>query len=445
MISWTEILLGALVIAGVFAYFRIVVPFNELRAVLRRLAQGDFRPVLLSSHQGLLQGTYADVRRISELLQQLDQQIAAEGFSLKAILASMVEGVVITDRAQRIRLANESLERMLGLKQSPVNRTIIEVFLNPELQQAIEKTLFDGIARTIELPLGVATREGYATKHTEVYVNGLNPGRKARPLGAVIVFHDVTRVKDLEEVRREFVANVSHEFRTPLAIINGYVEMLLDGALDDRETTKTWLEAMAKNGHRLSLLIQDLLTLSHLEHRSVQLNFANVDLPSLLDAVVERLRPAIFEHHGRVTAEWAPDATSVEVDSDRIEQVFENLLENSLGHATSNEIAIHVRSRRVGPDIEIMFADNGPGIPYADQAHIFERFYRVHKDRSRGRGGGTGLGLAIVKHIILAHDGSIAVESVPGQGAAFTIRLPATRTPATKSQETIYQMPKRGV
>ena len=144
-------------------------------------------------------------------------------------------------------------------------------------------------------------------------------------------------------------------------------------------------------------------------------------------------------------AEWAPDATFADVDADRIEQVFENLLENSLRHATSDEIAIRVRSRRVGPDVEIIFSDNGPGIPYVDQAHIFERFYRVHKDRSRGRGGGTGLGLAIVKHIILAHDGSIAVESVPGQGAAFTIRLPATRTPATKSQEIIYQMPKRGV
>ena len=427
-------------VAWVFAYFRIVVPFNKLRAVLRRLAQGDFRPVLLSSHQGLLQETYADVRRISELLQQLDQQIAAEGFSLKAILSSMVEGVVITDRAQQIRLANESLERMLGLKHSPVNRTIIEVFLNPELQQAIEKTLFDGTARTIELPLGVATREGYATRHTEVYVTGLNPGRKARPLGAVIVFHDVTRVKDLEEVRREFVANVSHEFRTPLAIINGYVEMLLDGALDDRATTETWLKAMSKNGQRLSLLIEDLLTLSHLEHRSVQLNFAEVDLPLLLAGVIERITPAILERDGSVTSEWDSEAALAEVDPDRIEQVFENLLENSLRHATSDKITIRVSGRRAGPDIEMVFADNGPGIPYADQAHIFERFYRVHKDRSRGRGGGTGLGLAIVKHVILAHGGSIRVESVPGQGAAFTVRLPATCTPAAKSQKTVHQM-----
>jgi two-component system phosphate regulon sensor histidine kinase PhoR len=444
LIPWTEILLGALVIAGIFTYFRIVAPFNQLRAVLRRLAQGDFRPVLLSSHQGLLQETSTDVRRISELLQQLDQQIAAEGFSLKAILASMVEGVVITDRAQRIRLANESLERMLGLKQSPVNRTILEVFLNPKLQLAIEQTLFDGIARTIELPLGVVTSEGYATKHAEVYVNGLNPGRKARPLGAVIVFHDVTRVKDLEEVRREFVANVSHEFRTPLAIINGYVEMLLDGALDDRDTTETWLRVMAKNGERLSLLIEDLLTLSHLEHRKVQLNFTRVDLPLLLSGVVERIRPAILERHGRVTTEWDAEAAFAEVDPDRLEQVFENLLENSLRHATSDEIAIRVSGRRVGPDIEIVFADNGPGIPYADQAHIFERFYRVQKDRSRGSGGGTGLGLAIVKHIILAHGGSITVESVPGQGAAFSIRLPATRTPAASAHETVSQTPKGG-
>jgi two-component system, OmpR family, phosphate regulon sensor histidine kinase PhoR len=445
LILWAEILLGALLVAGIFAYFRIIAPFNELRAVLRRLAQGDFRPVLLSSHQGLLQETYADVRRISELLQQLDQQIAAEGFSLKAILSSMVEGVVITDRAQRIRLANESMERMLGLKQSPVNRTMIEVFLNRELQQAVEKTLFDGIARTIELPLGIATREGYATKHTEVYVNGLNPGRKARPLGAVIVFHDVTRVKDLEEIRREFVANVSHEFRTPLAIINGYVEMLLDGGLDDRDTAKTWLNAMAKNGQRLSLLIEDLLTLSRFEHRSAQLKFSSVDLPLLFDRVVERIKPAILERDARLDSEWHPDASFADVDPDRIEQVFQNLLDNSLRHAISDQIAISVKSRRVGSEIELVFADNGPGIPYNDQAHIFERFYRVHKDRSRERGGGTGLGLAIVKHIILAHGGSIAVESVPGQGAAFIIRLPATRTPTAKSEPRLDNLQERGV
>jgi two-component system, OmpR family, phosphate regulon sensor histidine kinase PhoR len=443
--AWMEILLGGLVLVTViFAYFRIVKPFNQLRAILQRLAQGDFRPVLVSSNQGLLQESFADVRRISELLQQLDDQSAAEGFSLKAILSSMVEGVVITDRTQRIRLANESLERMLGLKQSPVNRTIIEAFFNPELQQTIEKTLFDGVVRTIELPFGVATRDGYSTKRIDLYVGGLNPGRRSRPVGAVIVFHDVTRVKDLEEVRREFVANVSHEFRTPLAIINGYVEMLLDGGLDDRATAEAWLKVMAKNGHRLTLLIQDLLTLSHLEHRSPELNLEKVDLAQLLQRVIERLTPTISERRAHVRVEWDPDATLVEVDAHRMEQVFENLVENALRHAISDEIAIALTGRRIGLEIEITVSDNGPGIPYADQVHIFERFYRVHKDRSRTAGGGTGLGLAIVKHIVLAHGGSIAVQSVPGQGAAFTIRLPATHQRAAKAEQTgaVYAISK---
>lgn len=427
MILWTEILLGSLLIGAIFAYFRVIGPFNQLRGVLRRLAQGDFRPVLLSSRSGVLREMSADVRRISELLQQLDQQIAAEGFSLKAILSSMVEGVVITDRTQQIRLANESLQRMLGLAQSPVNRSMIEVFFHPELQQAVEKTLFDGVPRTIGLTLRGPAREGYTTKHIEVYASGLNPGRRSRPMGAVIVFHDVTALKNLEAVRREFVANVSHEFRTPLAIINGYIETLLDGALDDRSTTEAWLKVMAKNGRRLSLLIEDLLTLSHLEYRSPELELQKVDLPELLNRVIERITPAILEPQVRLTVEWSPDAASAEVDPHRIEQVFENLLENAVRHAANDGVKIMVAARRLGEEMEIVVSDNGPGIPYVDQPHIFERFYRVQKDRSRAGGGGTGLGLSIVKHIVLAHGGSIALESVPGQGAAFKIRLPITR------------------
>ncbi|HEY5742473.1 MAG TPA: ATP-binding protein [Terrimicrobiaceae bacterium] len=427
MIVWTAIVVGLVAGVTIFAYFRIIAPLNQLRAILRRLAQGDFRPVLLSSRHGLFRETSLHVRRISELLQQLDQQIAAEEFSLNAILSSMVEGVIITDRTQRIRLANESLQRMLDLPQSPVNRTVIEVFFHSELQKAVEKTLFDGVARTIELTLQVPSREGYASKHIEVYAAGLNPGPKSRPLGAVIVFHDVSAVKSLEAIRREFVANVSHEFRTPLSIINGYLETLLDGALEDKATTEAWLKVMAKNGHRLSLLIEDLLTLSQLEHPSPQLDFQNVNLSEVLDRVIERITPAILEHNGKVMVDWAADAAWAEADPFRMEQVFQNLLENAIRHATAEAVLVIVRAQRLGDEIEIVISDNGPGIPYSDQAHIFERFYRVQKDRSRKAGGGTGLGLAIVKHIVLAHNGSIGVESVPGQGAAFRIRFKADR------------------
>ena len=432
MTLWIVILVGFALAGAILAYFRIIVPLNQLRAVLRRLAHGDFRPVLFSSRKGVLQETSSDVRRISELLQQLDQQITEEGFSLKAILSSMVEGVVITDRAQRIRLVNESLQRMFEMTHSPLNRTLMEVFFNHELQHAVERTLFDGIPRKIEISPQTPAREGYTTKHLEVYACGLNPRPKTRPLGTVIVFHDITAVKSLEAVRREFVANVSHEFRTPLSIINGYIETLLDGAVEDRTTTEAWLRVMAKNGRRLTLLIEDLLTLSHLEYRSPQLDFQKVNLPELLDRVIEHIMPAISERHGRVVVEWSPAAAWAEADSRRMEQVFENLLENAIRHAVTDEVVVTIKAQSFGEEIEIVFSDNGPGIPYGDQPHIFERFYRVHKDRSR-KGGGTGLGLSIVKHVVLAHSGSIVVESVPGQGAAFKMRLPVVHETATQA------------
>jgi two-component system, OmpR family, phosphate regulon sensor histidine kinase PhoR len=414
---------GCVVAGALLVYFRIILPFNHLRATLQRLARGDFRPFLLSSRKGVLQETANDVRRISELLQQLDQQITDEGFSLKAILSSMVEGVVITDRAQRIRLVNESLQRMFGLTQSPINRTVIEVFFSHHLQQAVEKTLFDGLPRQIEISIETPAREGYTTKHLEVSASGLNPRPKMRPLGAVIVFHDVTAVKSLEAARREFVANVSHEFRTPLAIINGYIETLLDGAMEDRATAEMWLKTMANNGRRLTLLIEDLLTLSHLEYRSPKLDFQNTNLPEILDCVIDRLTPAISERNGRVAVEWDSAARWADAEPHRMEQVFENLLDNAIRHSISDTVLVTITAQCLGEEIQIVFSDNGPGIPYADQPHIFERFYRVHKDRSR-MAGGTGLGLSIVKHIILAHGGTIVVESTPGQGASFRIRLP---------------------
>ena len=426
MSFWTAILLGCALAGAVLAYFRVVVPLNELRTALRRLAQGDFRPVLFVSRKGILRETYGNVRRISEMLQQLDQQITDEGFSLKAILSSMVEGVVVTDRAQRIRLVNDSLQRMFELAQPPINRSVIEVFFNHELQHAVEQTLFDGIPRKIEISLQSPAREGYTTKHLEVYACGLNPKPKSRPFGTVIVFHDITTVKTLEAVRREFVANVSHEFRTPLAIINGYIETLLDGAIEDRATAETWLRVMARNGDRLTLLIEDLLTLSHLEYQSPRLDFRKVNLLEILHRVVERITPAIAEGRGRIVVEWSSAAEWADADSLRMEQVFENLLENAVRHAISDGIVVTLSAQSLGEEIEIVFMDKGPGIPYGDQPHIFERFYRVHKDRSR-TAGGTGLGLSIVKHIVLSHGGSIVVESVPGQGATFRIRIPITQ------------------
>lgn len=368
------------------------------------------------------------------MLQQLDQQIADEGFSLRAILSSMVEGVLITDRSLRIRLANDSLHRMFELKQSPINRSVMEVFGNHNLQQAIEQTLADGKPRMIEISQRMPKGRSYEVKHLEVYAGGVNPKPSTRPPGAVVVFHDITTVKNLEAIRREFVANVSHEFRTPLAIINGYVETLLDGALDDREMAERSLKTMHKNGQRLTLLIEDLLTISRMEHRSIQLEFQRTNLKELMHRLIERLEPAFTERHSHVTLEWNAEAIYAEVAPQRIEQVFANLIENALRHGPADGCHIRIVGERVGDEAEIRFVDNGPGIPIDDQPHIFERFYRVHKDRSRSAGG-TGLGLSIVKNIVQAHGGSVSVESTLGEGAAFKVRIPFSQGPPPNPME----------
>jgi len=419
--------LSCLALGGwLFFYHGVLSPLLRLRDAVGRLAQKDFRSQIFQRPPFFFRQSTRDVRTVTEMLQQLDRQIADEGFSLRAILSSMVEGVLITDRSQRIRLVNDALVQLFDLSVSPVNRSVIEVFRKHELQKALDTALETNEAQRIELAFETAVVDGYDTKHFEVHVAGLNPKAHARPMAALVVFHDVTKVKSLEAMRREFLANVSHEFRTPLAIINGYLETLLDGALDDREMAVHSLQTMQRNGQRLNLLIDDLLTVSRIEAKAEMLEFRPGDLRDVLLRVVEHLEPNIRERDARVDVDCAIDAREIEFDTHRIEQVFSNLLGNALRYGDPHTLHVRITARRLDGEVRVSFSDNGPGIPYDDQPHIFERFYRVHKDRSR-HAGGTGLGLSIVKSVVLAHGGRVGVESTPGNGSTFSVFLPTER------------------
>lgn len=421
---WVVLVVAIAILA--FGWFEVLVPAYRLRVALRRLAQRDFRPFILAPAPLLYRQATRDVRAVTELLQQLDRQIADEGFSLRAILSGMVEGVLITDRSQRIRLVNEALVQLFDLRTSPVNRSVLEVFRKHELQKALDDAFAGAGPQRLELSFETTTRGGYESRHFEVHVSGLNPKTHGPPHGALVVFQDVTRVHNLEAMRREFLANVSHEFRTPLAIINGYVETLLDGALDDRDMSERSLKSMHKNVRRLSLLIDDLLTISRIEDKATLLDFEHGDLRTALEHVLEHLEPNITERAARIDVDWAEDARNADADMRRMEQVFSNLLGNALRYGDPNALTVRVRARRSGDEIVIRFEDNGPGIPYDDQPHIFERFYRVHKGRSRDAGG-TGLGLSIVRSIVEGHGGTISVESTPGAGATFVVIVPVAQ------------------
>ena len=394
------------------------------------MASGNFRIPAVQDEPGQYAETTRHVKRISELLLKLDRQIANEDLSLCCILSGMVEGILIIDRTQRITLVNEALLHFFSPGRSPIGRTVLEYFRRHELQHASERALAGGEPQQIELSFETITHKGTSTqRHFNIHVAALSPESSSLPQAVLLVFQDVTDVRNLEATRREFIANVSHEFRTPLAIIKGYVETLLDGAMEEPEMAERSLEAIQRNVQRLNLLIEDLLSISQMEGRARLLELDSVNLHELLLRVLENLNPTISATKARIEIEWPVEARVIEADSRRMEQVYLNLLTNALRYGDSGDLVLSITAKRDEHTIAIAIADNGPGIPLSAQPFIFDRFYRVHKDRSRD-GGGTGLGLSIVKNIILAHGGTVSVESTPSQGATFHIRLPVSQNPS---------------
>jgi two-component system, OmpR family, phosphate regulon sensor histidine kinase PhoR len=396
-------------------FFRIVKPWRAVRRDLEKLATGDHRLPPLTSDYAPYFESAAHIRKISTLLEQLDRQVVEEGLSLRAILAGMREGILLVNRSMRATLCNPALESCFPEIKKFLDRTVLEIFRRHELQHAVEQALRTGTAADLELL--------FDSRSFRIHISAITAENETAPRAALLVFQDITAMRALEAVRREFVANVSHEFRTPLTIIHGYVETLRDGALEDPAMTAKSLDAIHRNVQRLSLLLEDLLAISSLENRARPLDCSRADLHETARRAVEHLAPRIEERHASVHIDWPPEARFAEIDIRRIEQVFTNLLENALQHGESGELAIRIAARRTGNEIHITVEDNGAGIPLDAQPHIFERFYRVDKHRARDAGG-TGLGLSIVKNILLAHGGSISVRSTPGDGTAFHIRLP---------------------
>jgi two-component system phosphate regulon sensor histidine kinase PhoR len=242
--------------------------------------------------------------------------------------------------------------------------------------------------------------------------------------GVVAVLHDITRLKELENIRKDFVANVSHELRTPLTSIRGFAETLLDGALEDSNNNRRFVEIIKSHALRLSDLTMDLLTLATLESESFQLKPEAIDVPALVHEVLESFRPLGHTKRQELEAVIEPGLPPIKADRDRIRQVLINLLDNAVKFTPEEgRISVEVCLNAEGTGVELHVKDRGIGIPSSDLPRIFERFYRVDKARSREQGG-TGLGLAIVKHIVEAHRGHVSVKSTLGQGSDFCVTLP---------------------
>ncbi|HSV43063.1 MAG TPA: ATP-binding protein, partial [Candidatus Bathyarchaeia archaeon] len=358
-------------------------------------------------------------KTVNEMAEQIKEKIADVELGrsrLEAVFSSMIEGVLVVDGQGKIFLMNDALRSLLGIVENPTGKRPIEVIRNADIQDMIVRSQSqERLTLSREIIFFVPDQKMMRVQSAPIY-------RDSAVAGAVLVFHDITELRRLENIRKEFVANVSHELRTPVSSIKGYAETLLEGALTDQDNAEDFVRIISNEAERLAKLIEDLLDLSSIESGKMIKDMAQCSLKTVLNQVLENIQIQARAHHVQIRVSGLDESVVVPGDELGLFRMFFNLLENAIKY-NKEYGRIDVDFNMLGTHIEIKIKDTGVGIPEKDIPRIFERFYRVDKAHSR-QIGGTGLGLSIVKHIVQAHNGTIAVQSVLGEGSLFTIILP---------------------
>jgi two-component system, OmpR family, phosphate regulon sensor histidine kinase PhoR len=363
------------------------------------------------------------LNRMAELIQTHVHSITTQKRQLEAILDGMQEGVMLLDVHGRVHTVNQALRNMVPSMVHLVGRRPLEVVMSPELQEACDRVLRDDADAGAVHSLQISLEWQRSYDVHIVRVQDQHAG-----LGAIVVLHDISELKRLERVRKDFVSNVSHELRTPLTSIKGYGEALLSGGGQDPDTLRSFLQVILKNADHMARIINDLLELARLEAKGEQVQLAEVNPTEALAAAWKICSPMAQAKHVELQQELPEHGLTVRADFDQLVQVFRNLLENAVRYSPARE-AVTVSHRVSGETVAFTVCDRGPGIPRQEQHRIFERFYRVEKHRSKD-GGSTGLGLAICRHIIHNHGGRIWVESLTGgetRGSTFCFTLPSPK------------------
>ncbi len=421
---------GALLIAFVVTFFvvrNISRPLEEMTRGAELYANGNFSQRMLINHKKTTSREVAMLATaMDRMAGQLDEKINTiinQRNQLETVFSSMVEAVIAVDCEERIISINGAAARMFSVpRQGAPGRLVQEVIRNVDLHDQLARILKTGEAFEDEIVL--ARRDDSVYLHTNVV---MLYGGDGRTVGALMVLNDVTRLRKLERLRSDFVANVSHELKTPITSIRGYVETLLDGALDDREHARRFLEIVLRQSEQLGTIIDDLLTLSRIEKdtKEAGVSFVAEELSPVLHRALETCRQQAAGKQVTLTLD-CPEQLVVRMNRTLLEQAVVNLLTNGITYSDPGD-SVQVRVAAVDDPprrlVKISVVDQGIGIAKEHLPRLFERFYRSDRARNR-KAGGTGLGLAIVKHIVQAHGGSVEVDSAIGAGSTFTITLP---------------------
>ena len=419
-----KIALGGLIIAVLAAILSLLVsrrvtrPIEQIKTWAESIGRGEFRfrpPVAESEEIAALSDTMNHMA--VELRDRIDTVIRQRN-ETEAMLSSMVEGVLAVDMEERVISLNHAAAEMLGCNQTEAQgRSIHEVVRSTVLHRFVTDTLSsqEPVEKEIVLSYdGDRVLNGHGT---------LLRDAEGGQVGALIVLNDVTHIRKLEKIRRDFVANVSHEIKTPITAIKGFVETLRDGALENPEDAQRFLTIISKHVDRLEAIIEDLLRLSRIEREAEREEVVLVEgkVKDLLQTAIQVCEVKAVAKKVRIELSCEKDIVA-KIDAVLLEQALANLLDNAIKYSNEGSV-IQVEATQKESEIIISVSDHGCGIEKEHLPRLFERFYRADKARSRQLGG-TGLGLAIVKHIAQAHGGHVSVESTPGKGSTFAIHLP---------------------
>jgi two-component system phosphate regulon sensor histidine kinase PhoR len=412
------VIAGFATLLSLLVSHRIRRPIEDIRRGAERFAHGDFQSALPVSNLKEIGELSETLNTMAQELQKKVSTITEQRNELGAVLSSMAEGVLAMDMDERILGMNHAASVIFECDPRRVQgRTIQEVIRHPELQSLVTKALASegAVERDVVLYL---KEERVLNGHATILRDG-----EANRVGVLVVLNDITRLRKLENIRKDFVANVSHEIKTPITAIKGFVETLRDGAMHSPEDADRFLGIIQNHVLRLESLVEDLLSLSRIEEETEkeQIILEEKPVKEVLTGALQLCQVKAEPKQIRMELSCRDDVVA-RINSSLLEQAVVNLLDNAIKYSESGK-SIWVQADATPQEILIRVRDEGCGIEKKHQERLFERFYRVDKARSR-KLGGTGLGLAIVKHIMEAHGGRVSVESQLGRGSTFTLHLP---------------------
>jgi two-component system phosphate regulon sensor histidine kinase PhoR len=392
-------------------------PIESATKVAMELAKGNYKARTYEDHLDETGMLSQSINILARNLQDMTRAQEMQQDRLQTLIENMGSGLILIDGRGYINLVNRAYKELFKVDSAKfLYQLYYDAFIHKEIIDIVEEIFMTEVKvrKQLHIPVKIERR------HFEVYgapIIGTNDEWK----GIVLVFHDITELKKLEQVRKDFVANVSHELKTPITSIKGFSETLLDGALSDRQTAEYFLTIILKESDRLQSLIQDLLDLSKIEQQGYQLSIQSCDVKELLEDINIILQSKSKEKEVELRISLPEGLVFIEGDFYRLKQIFINLINNALTYTPKGGFVL-VKVEKHKEQVHVIVSDTGIGMKKEEIPRIFERFYRVDRARSRNSGG-TGLGLAIVKHLVEAHKGQISVSSEIGKGTTFVVKL----------------------